>query len=97
MPREIKVTLGETEFTVPALNIAQLQDISEIIAAGVPTTSAGFTILKVAMKRATPAPDWDSLGPTLDEISDAVQTILKLSGLQKPDANPQLTVVGGTE
>lgn len=92
MPRNCSIRLDETEFTVPALNIAQLQNVAEIIASDSPSKGS-FSILKVAMERATPTADWTALAPTLDEIADAIAAILKMSGLQKPEANPQLTVV----
>ena len=92
MAREATITLDGTEFVVPALNIAQLQEVAEIINAGNAATS-GFSILKIAMRRATPSPDFEILGPTLDEIATAVEKMLKLSGLQKPDSDPQLRVV----
>ena len=95
MARSVTVQLDGIPFVVPALNIAQLQDVAEAISGTAPAIT-GFGILKIAMRRATPAPDWDTLAPGLDEIGEAVQAILKMSGLQKPE-NPTLAVVGGTE
>jgi hypothetical protein len=87
MARTAKVTLDETEFSVPALNIGQLERVSAVISAG-RGSSGAFEILKIALERAAPKPDFEALAPTLDEVAAAVKAVLVLSGLQKPDENP---------
>lgn len=87
MSKSVKITLGEISFDVPALNIGQLQDVSEVISKAT-SGAAGFDIIKIALKRADPKPDYETLAPTIDEIGAGVQAVLKLSGLQKPDGNP---------
>ena len=87
MAKEAKVTLDGTEFTVPALNIGRLERVSAVISNGAGSNGA-FEILKIALEKASPAPDLDTLAPTLDEVAAAVKAILVLSGLQKPDENP---------
>ena len=83
---EIKIGLGGTEYTVPALNLGQLERVSVLAIEG--SVGSGFAMLKIALERALPKPDFEQMAPTIDEVGNAVQAILKLSGLQKPDANP---------
>lgn len=87
MAREAKVTLDGVDYTVPALNIGQLQEVSAVITGGAAAVG-GFDILKIALRRATPKADLETIAPTMDEVGAFVQEVLKLSGLQKPDANP---------
>ena len=89
MPKEAKVTLDGTEYTIPALNIGQLEDVSAIFGEAAPSSKSGIAILRIAMQRAEPKPDMEKLAPTFAEVGEVVQAVLKLSGLQQPDANPQ--------
>lgn len=85
MSRQLKATLDGSEYTIPALNIDQLESVATIITG--PARAAGLDILKVAMKRATPAPEWETFAPTFDEIGAVVQKVMEMSGLQS-SANP---------
>ena len=76
------VTLDEREYTIPALNLDQLQECSQFIG-GPDPTSRGFDILKIALRRAAPQPDFETFAPTLDEIGNAIALILQMSGLAK--------------
>lgn len=87
MTRSVKVTLDGIEFEVPAMNVGQLEDVAETTA-GATVGNVGLKILRIAMRRSTPKPDFETLAPTVDECGNAVRAIMELSGLQKPDANP---------
>jgi hypothetical protein len=87
MARDVMVTLDGQNYQVPALNIEQMEDVAEVLQG--PPQKAGFSVLKIAMRRANPKPDFSNMSPTFDEIGNAVKCILELSGLQQPDANPQ--------
>ena len=87
MAREAKCTLDGVEYTVPALNIGQLQEVAASIASGAASTG-GFEVIKIALRRASPKADLEQIAPTMDEIGAFVKSVLNLSGLQKPDENP---------
>lgn len=87
MSKSLKVTLDEIEFEIPALNLGQLQEVSEAIQNKSQAT-LGLSILKIALQRAKPTPNLEDLSPTLAECGTVVEQIMTLSGLQKPDANP---------
>lgn len=82
------VTLDETDFTIPALNLDQLER------AGIAVTELGaqrapFAILRIAMERAEPKMvDPEDFAPSPDQIGAAITKIMVLSGLQQPDQNP---------
>jgi len=88
MAKSIKVTLGDQEYEIQRLNIAQLEEVQEAFQG--PPVKAPFTVLRVALKRATPKAFLDEIAPDLDQMKNAVEEILKLSGLatEKKDANP---------
>lgn len=94
MAKTAQITLDGTTYTVPAPNIGQLEEITEIFEG--PRSKIPFGVLRITMKRADPKIDFDVASPSIDEVATAVQVILKLAGLEKADANPpqpQLTVV----
>ena len=90
MAKEAKITLDGVEYTVPALNIGQLEEVSEAFDG--PRTKIPFSVVRIALARATPKADFDAMSPTMDEIGSAVQAILETAGLQKSDANPPVTL-----
>ena len=92
MPREAKFTLDGVEYTTPALNVGQLELVTEAFDGS--RTKVPFAVLRIAMTRAIPKVDLDTVAPSMDEVATAVQAILETAGLQKGDANPpQLKVV----
>ena len=88
MPKEARVTLDGNEYVIPALNLGQLEDIAKVITATGAGTSGGLEILRIALRRATPKPDFETFAPTFTQIGDVVKSVLELSGLQEPDKNP---------
>ena len=86
MPRSVKIGIDGIEFEVPALNIDQLQRVARAIQAG--GSDSGFDVLRIALERATPKPDLQSLAPDILTMGKQVREILTMSGLQQPDANP---------
>lgn len=93
MAKDATIVIDGTSYTIPKLNIGQLEEVAEAFDGS--RTKIPFLILKIAMRRATPKVDFDTLSPSMDEIGDAVQAILQTAGLQKSDANPTpLKVVG---
>lgn len=81
--RTCVVTLDDIDFTIPALNMEQLERAS--IAAGTKTqTEAGFAVLRIALERAEPkVVDPENFSPTPDQIKAAMDSIMTLSGLVK--------------
>lgn len=91
MPREVKVSLGGTDYVVKALNIAQLEEMADLISGPI-TQTVGIKILMLALKRATPQLseiNMEEFAPELPEIATAVEAILALSGLKKPEDPPK--------
>lgn len=82
MSKSVKVTLAETEYDVPMLNVGQLELVTDALAG--PAMRATFAILKIALKRATPAvPTPDEIEATRDEVATAVDAILVLAGFKE--------------
>lgn len=100
MPRSAVLTLGESNFEVPALNIDQLERVTELYAALDVKDSRAvarlpFAIVKIALERATPKVDLATVQPaSLDEVRAAMDKVTALSGLQQPDANPPAPKAG---
>src|SRR5690242_4270296 len=94
MPRTATFLLGEVEYTVPALNIDQLERVTELYAAidmvdRKAVSRLPFQIVNIALERCiVPNPVGVVSPSSLDEVRDAMSKIAVLSGLQQPDANP---------
>lgn len=87
--RSETITLDGIDFTVPRLNIDQLERVSEAFVTLSPT-KVPFAVLRIALERALPTADFTTLAPDLvTEIQPSVLKVLAMSGLQKPDENPQ--------
>lgn len=87
--RTTKITLGDTEYTVHAFNVGELETVADILEG--PPRKAGFAILGLALQRAEPAIDtaaFAALEIGMDEISLAVPVIMKLAGLEQKSPNP---------
>ena len=78
----IKITLGETDYELPArLNIGQLEKISEILEGK--SKHAAFDVLGVALARAEPkVADVRDIDATVPEIAAAMNLILESGGFK---------------
>lgn len=75
--KTVTVTLDDTDYVVPKLNIGQLERVTDVLGSARP----GYTILRIALERASPAiADVGAMEPGQDEISKAVREIMLLSG-----------------
>jgi len=88
MPKELKTKLDDMEFTIPAMNIAQLQKCAEVMKKG--DFSGGLEILRIIFERANPQPNWETFSPTMDEIGATVRDAMALSGMGKKEDDPQV-------
>ncbi len=97
MPKTIKATLGETEYTFPQLNLGQIEELAEV---GSPIGADGAPLQgKAAMTNMLanaaiifrgadpPIADLRALVCTVDEIGQVIVAIYRLSGLVK-DVKP---------
>ncbi len=90
MARTATVVLDDKSYTVHAFNIGELEQITEAMS-GPSTGKVAFTILALALKRATPSvndEDFRNLEPTSTEIQDAVKIIMQLSGMEEKPSGP---------
>lgn len=93
MSKTSSVTLGGTTYEVPQMNIAQLEQVTDLFAAGGVRT--GFGVLRIALARAVPAvPDPSAIEATTDEIKDAVKAILVMSGMDAKEPTPGEALAG---
>jgi hypothetical protein len=85
----ITVKLGDTEYSVPKLNIGQLREVSRIITGD--RAEVSFEVLGVALRRADPkVDDVNMIEAEVDEIGKAVTDILAFAGFKKEAADPNL-------
>jgi hypothetical protein len=86
MPKTIAIKLGGTSYTIPALDIGQIRRACEFMQEG---QVEAFGFLQIALERATPKPpSFDGITFDLDEITTAVQSVMKFCGLsQKENVN----------
>jgi hypothetical protein len=87
--RTAVITLDETQYTVHALNISELQEVGAILKEGGENFVVGMKVLQVAMRRAEPKTDPGLIEPKIGELSEATVAILKLSGIETDASNPQ--------
>ena len=101
--RTCTVTLGETSYIVPALDMDQLERVTDLYAQmdGDDKSPAGkiatqrsvsrlpFAIMRIALERAEPKANGAVSPNSLDELRMAMESVLEMSGLAKPGASPQ--------
>lgn len=80
MAKTAKITLGGVEYEIHKLNVGELEQVTDILST-VSQSLVPFAVLRIAMKRATPAVDVGSIEADPEEIRDAVTTILSLTGM----------------
>ena len=90
MARTAKITLADTEYTVHAFNIGELERVTDIVSAGgAAPGKVPFAILRIALVRAEPKiEDVDGIEASPEEIATAMAEVLKLAGLREPVKNP---------
>lgn len=90
MARTATIVLDAQPYVVHALNIGEIEQVQEAMSG--PSGKVAFIILAAALKRATPSVADDAqfraLEPTSTEIKDAVQAIMKLSGMEETTSGP---------
>ena len=83
----VKVTLGDKEFTVPKMNIGQVEDLADL---DVPPKKWSFAALGILMRRADPeVKDIRDIEASPGDVREAIQKILAASGYQMPDPKNQ--------
>ncbi len=83
-----KVVLGGDEYEVHKLNVGELEEVVDILE-NTAKARVPFAILRIALKRATPAvPDAGAIEAEPAEVRDAVVAILALSGMTPTIAAP---------
>jgi hypothetical protein len=92
MGNSVKVTLAGAEYTVPQLNVGQLEEMTEVV--------KPFDVLRIALRRAEPKlspADINALEATKPEIDAAMAAITDLSGIKKepPEGNSGAPPKGG--
>jgi hypothetical protein len=92
MPKQTTVTLADIQYVVPAFNMNQLEEVGLLIQAdGGQNYATAYKILRVALRRATPPLDDKASGeiqPTVNEVREANEKILEMSGLATAKENP---------
>lgn len=86
MPVTVQVKLGDVTYTVPRMNIGQLERLTELPQG---TTKAAFGALRIAFERAEPQVDFDTIEATREEITDAASAILGMSRRETAPGEPR--------
>src|SRR5437764_1064134 len=82
-----EITLGDSKYMVPRLNIGQLERVTELFSAG--GSKVAFAILRIALERAEPAvPDVGVIEATTEEVRLGMRAILVMSGLSDENKEP---------
>ena len=84
MPKTAVITLGETDYTIPAFDIGELEDIAEVFAT-LPAHKVPFETLRRALAHASP-PVADPLRLEADaaQVLAAAGAIFDLNRLRAP-------------
>ncbi len=85
MVRTTTIKLDGVEYAVPALNIGQLERLSD--AFELPAGRIAYAVLRVALERAEPKVDMEQVAPSVDEIREAFQAVAELSGFAMKKTN----------
>jgi hypothetical protein len=103
MARSATIRLDDVEYKIFPFDIGQLERFTDAMGiaadgdkpavAGLPKEKIGLFVLKLALETAEPPiPDGTKIRASTQEVTEAVQTILKLAGLQQTGANPPAAV-----
>jgi hypothetical protein len=89
----IEITLGERKILVRPFNVGQIEKMAELETSGTNRNKVPFAILRLAFERqevpsGETAVVFDELEPTQLEIQDALQTILRGSGMEQKAVTP---------
>lgn len=86
MVKSVDVVLGGTTYTLHPCTIGDLERISDIFSEqAARPNSIPFHLLRLALKRATPAcDDPDAIEVQSDEVAIAVAAYLEIAGLKPP-------------
>ena len=83
MARTAEIILDGQTYTVRAFNIEQIERVM--------ASPGSFAVLRIALERSEPPVAKDAvseLEPTMVEIRTALETVMKLSGLEIPTSPP---------
>ena len=83
MARTAEIVLDGQPYTVRAFRIEQIERVMQ--------SPGSFDVLRIALERAEPAVTPEqvaNLEPTMVEIRTALETVMKLSGLETPTSPP---------
>ena len=83
MARTAEIILDGQTYTVRAFNIQQIERVM--------ASPGSFDVLRIALERSEPFLDKEAvalLEPTMVEIRTALETVMKLSGLETPTSPP---------
>jgi hypothetical protein len=89
LDKEAKITLGGQEYTVRSFNIAELEEIGQLLDGTVNKTTP-FKILAIALRRAQPpVQDARTIELSFKDLDPAMDTIFAIAGLERaPKQNP---------
>jgi hypothetical protein len=104
MARSATIKLDDVEYKIFPFDIGQLERFTDAMGiaadgdrpavAGLPKEKLGLFVLKLALETAEPTiADGTKIRASTQEVTEAVQTILKLAGLQQTGTNPPLAAV----
>lgn len=89
MAKTVEVALGEQTYSVPILNIGQIEQVYEIMET-LPRYKVSHAVLRIAFQRVEPKVNVDAIEPgdeSMEQIMGAAQVILKASGFKEGKSN----------
>jgi hypothetical protein len=94
MAKTAVITLGGTEYTVRCFTLDELEEITDLVtAAGADAAKVRklpFGVLRIALRRADPAPPAGGIEATVSEVRAANAAVLELAGMVATDADPPM-------
>jgi len=90
MGKTTKIRMNDVEYTIHALNMREIKEITQVFHEGGPAMA--IKIVEIALRRAEPKiENFDDFEPGCD-LGDIVKKALELSGLRTEPTNPQEAV-----
>lgn len=86
MAKLADVTLGDTVYQIPRLNMDQLERVADLFEnKEIADHKKPFRLMEIAFERVTPAVDFKGIDSEGDELKKAIEKVMEVSGMKAAD------------